>query len=737
MFSKIKSDLPASLVVFLVALPLCLGIALASGAPLISGLITGIVGGILVGAISGSHTSVTGPAAGLTAVVLTAISQLGSFDVFLTAVVIAGAIQLGLGLLRAGFIAAYIPSTVIKGLLAAIGVILILKQIPHAVGYDADAEGDFSFHQIDGENTLSDVLSALRFFSIGSTLICAVSLLMLIYWDKTPLRKIKFIPASLVVVIMGVGINVLLAYVNPAWAVAQEHLVKLPSVSLAHIESSLRFPAWGAFTNPQVWAVGFTIAIVASIETLLNLEAVDNIDVQKRRSPPNRELIAQGIGNMVVGMIGGIPLTSVVVRGSVNVYAGAQSKLSTVIHGVLLLLSILVLTPILNLIPLAALAAILLVTGYKLTRISIFKEMYSRGLSQLIPFTATILAIVFTDLLVGVMIGLGVSILFILRSNFRNPFILEKQKLHLDDTMRLELSNQVTFLNKAHLKSTLWSMPDKSKVIIDATVSNYIDHDVLDMMREFKDTVAPQRGIELNIVGLKKKYKFSDQVEFVTVLDKQMQLRLNPESILNILKDGNARFINGKRSHKYLSHQVNATSTGQYPMAVVLSCIDSRTSPELIFDSGMGDLLSIRIAGNIVSDEIVGSIELACQEIHTKLIVVMGHSNCGAVSSAITKLNIHHIGAITGKIGSAIYTVQQQNPTMATHDKSYNYEVTIANIKNSADEILSSSEYLRAQIKTGEVGIVAAYYNTETGKVIFYPYELNKQPAQYEMAVND
>ncbi|MCW3128258.1 MAG: carbonic anhydrase [Bacteroidetes bacterium] len=720
MISKIKNDLPSSIVVFLVALPLCLGVALASGAPLLAGLISGIIGGIIVGAISGSPSCVSGPAAGLTAVVLSSITQLGSFEVFLSALVIAGALQLIMGLARAGFIANYIPSNIIKGLLAAIGIILIMKQIPHAVGFDRDAEGDFAFLQLDGTNTLSELLLLPRFFSMGSIIISMLSIAVLVFWDLTPMRKIKFFPASLCVVLLGVGLNYLFGVVNPSLSIAQNHLVKLPEVSLSHLSDVLHFPSLAAFANYKVWVVGFTVAVVASIETLLNLEAVDNLDTHKRESPPNRELIAQGFGNMVAGMIGGIPVTSVVVRGSVNVYAGAQSKASTILHGVLLLMSILVLTPFLNTIPLAALAAILLVTGYKLTKISLFKEMYKKGWNQFIPFVVTIVAIVFTDLLIGILIGLAVSIFFILRSNFKNPFILEKQKLHVNETIRLELSTQVSFLNRASIKATLWGIAENSKVIIDASNCDFIDQDIQELISDFKTVVAVEKNIELNIIGLKKEYELTDHVQFVNVLDKKTQENLTPNDIMGILKAGNERFVSGNGIHKYLHQQIDATSTEQYPMAVVLGCIDSRTSPELIFDLGIGDILSTRVAGNIVSPEVIGSLELACSEIRAKLIVVMGHSNCGAVSSAVSNLKKGNIGYVTSKIRPAVHAVLSQHRDRKEWEK----EITIQNIKNSVDEIIQNSEILSDMISRREVGIVAAYYDTETGRVSFYQYEM-------------
>ncbi len=724
MFSKLKSDIPASIVVFLVALPLCLGVALASGAPLISGVISGIIGGIVVGLLSGSHTSVSGPAAGLAAVVLSAITQLGIFEVFLMAVVIAGFIQLVSGIAKAGFIANYIPSNVIKGLLAAIGIILILKQIPHAVGFDKDTEEDFSFFQKDGENTFSELLNVFSFFKIGAIIISVLSLFILIYWDKTPLKKFKFFPASLFVVILGVVINIIFKNFAPSLFIEESHLVNIPKID--SVSSLITLPSFASIGNYQVWIVAFTIAIIASLETLLNLEAVENIDPHKRQASPNRELIAQGTGNILSGLLGGIPITSVIVRSSVNINSGAETKLSAILHGIFLLISILLISPLLNLIPLASLAAILLVTGYKLAKVSLFRDMYKKGLNQFIPFVTTILAIVFTDLLIGILVGLAVSIFYLLKSNFKNPFTLEKEKLHIGETLRLELSNQVSFLNKASIKETLWSLPNNSKVIIDASYSDFIDNDVLEIIEDFKKTVSVEKNIQLNILGLKEKYKLDDHIQFVNVLDKEGQQNLRPADVLDILKKGNERFLKGKWTEKYLKHQVNATSLGQNPMAVIVSCIDSRTSPELIFDAGLGDILSIRIAGNIVNKEIIGSIELACLKMGTKLIVVLGHSNCGAVVSAIRSVSGGHISSITGKIEKAIQDCNCDRNKIE-QDKTIFDQVAKANVQNSISEILNESDLLQEKIHTGEIDIVSAFYDTTTGEVIFGGKELNQQ----------
>lgn len=718
MFSTVKNDLPASIVVFLVALPLCLGVALASGAPLLSGIIAGIIGGLVVGALSQSHASVSGPAAGLAAVVLSSITQLGSFDTFLLAVVIAGAIQLIAGIAKSGFIANYIPSNVIKGLLAAIGIILILKQIPHAVGFDRDTEDDFTFFQKDGENTFSELLNIFNFFSWGAIIISVLSLLVLIYWDKTPMKKVKIFPASLFVVILGVVINAVFQNIFPGIAIATEHLVNIPKFE--GINSMITLPNFGSIGNVQVWVVAFTIAIIASLETLLNLEAVENIDPRKRQASPNIELIAQGVGNMLSGMVGGIPVTSVIVRSSVNINAGAESKLSTILHGVFLLCSIVVLSPIINLIPLASLACILIFTGYKLAKISLFKEMYSKGQDQFIPFIATILAIVFTDLLLGVLIGLAISIFYILKSNFLNPFVLQKETMHEDETMRLELPNQVSFLNKASIKDTLWSVPPNSKVIIDATYSDFIDSDVLEIINNFKTTVSKEKSIKLNIVGLKEIYKLDDHIQFVNVLDKAGQQKLTAEVILNILKVGNERFVSGNSSEKYLKHQLNATSFGQNPFAIVLSCIDSRTTTEHIFDLGLGDIFSVRIAGNILNEDILGSMEFGVHEIGVKLIVVLGHTKCGAIIGACNHVELGNLTALLEKVKPAI----ENEKTVIEHRNGSNSvfvdKVAEQNVFCTIERIRQESSLICELENQGKIKIVGGLYDVETGKVNFY-----------------
>lgn len=716
---KLKNDIPASIVVFLVALPLCLGVALASGAPLLSGIISGILGGIVVGFLSGSQTSVSGPAAGLTAVVLAGVTQLGSFDIFLTALLIAGAIQFVMGFIKAGIVGNYVPSNVIKGLLAAIGIILILKQIPHAVGYDVDPENDFSFLQPDSENTFSELFKMLNFISPGAVVISAVSIIIIFFWDKIPLKNSKFLPSSLFVVIFGMGLNYVFIHFIPYLGLEQSHLVNVPFVNTQDLSSYFHLPNLSYLNDFRVYSVAVTIAVVASIETLLNIEAVDKIDPHKRGSPPNRELIAQGVGNMLAGLFGGIPITSVIVRSSVNIHTGNSTKFSTILHGVFILISVLTLSRVLNLIPLASLASILLMTGYKLTKITLFKDMYNKGWHQFIPFVATIVAIVFTDLLIGVLIGLAVSVFYLMRSNYRNPFTIDNDKLHIGEVIRLELANQVSFFNRPSIKNTLWQVPKNSKVIIDATYSDFVDSDVLEIIDDFKTTVAPERNIQLNVLGLKEKYELSDHIQFINVLNKETQQNLSPLKILNILKAGNERFVNGKWSEKYFRHQVNATSMGQSPMAVIVCCIDSRTSPEIVFDAGIGDLLIIRIAGNIISPEILGSIELSVKKIGAKLIVIMSHSNCGAINLAIQQENYGNIGFVTSKIDKAIYQCGHKHSEIDANDNKLIEKITRVNAENSISEVLEKSSYLRDRVSKQEIDILAAYYDTTSGKVHF------------------
>ncbi len=519
-FSNVRGDLASGLVVFLVALPLCLGIALASGAPLFSGIVSGVVGGVVVGFLSNSSLSVTGPAAGLTAIILTAITDLGGFDIFLVAVILAGLIQIGLGFLRAGSFSNYFPTSVIEGMLAAIGIIIILKQIPHAFGHDVDNEGDFFFIEKSGHSTFDTLLESINFIHGGALIIALLSLTILITWEKVPaLKKIKMLPGALVVVVLSIILNELFINSESVLAITtKNHLVNLPSFN--EIKEGFSLPNFSALTNQKVWIVALTIAAVASIETLLCIEATDKLDPYKRFTDTNRELKAQGIGNIISGFLGGLPMTSVVVRSSANINSGGRTKLATIFHGVLLILFALAIPFLLNKIPLSALAAVLLMVGYKLAKPAVFIHLWKNGFSQFIPFIITVLAVVGIDLLKGVAIGLGVSILFILYQNLKIAYSFKKESLHDGDVITIKLAQEVSFLNKASIKSTLADLPDSSIVIIDATNTKYIDFDVVEMLKDFRNVTAVDKEIKLTLKGFKEQYNI-ENTEFKHVQIKE------------------------------------------------------------------------------------------------------------------------------------------------------------------------------------------------------------------------
>jgi MFS superfamily sulfate permease-like transporter len=501
--NNLKHDLPASIIVFLVAVPLCLGIALASGAPLFSGIIAGIVGGIVVGSLSGSPLGVSGPAAGLAVIVLAAIEDLGAFESFLLAVVIAGAIQLLLGFLRAGIIGYYFPSSVIKGMLTGIGLIIILKQIPHAFGYDADPEGSLAFQQPDGHNTFSELYYMLDFISPGALVVTSLSLLILILWEQPFMKRIRLfqlVQGPLVVVVLGVLLNMFFQNF-PTFTISKEHLVQLPTFSnFTGFIGNFTFPDFSQFGNPQIYTVAITMAVVASLETLLSVEAIDKLDPYKRVTPTNRELKAQGIGNMLSGLIGGLPVTQVIVRSSANIQSGGRTKTSAIAHGILMLSCVVAIPHVLNMIPLASLAAILFLVGYKLAKPKLFIDMYQKGWIQFVPFVVTVLGIMFTDLLYGIGMGLIVAIMNILYDNYKTPYFFDKSKYHKGDEVNIALSEDVTFINKAAIMKAFKQIPNGAKVVIDASKNVHMDEDIWEIIEDFKRSTK-YRDIDLKLEG--------------------------------------------------------------------------------------------------------------------------------------------------------------------------------------------------------------------------------------------
>lgn len=504
MFKYLKNDLPASIVVFFVALPLCLGIALASGAPLFSGLIAGIIGGIVVGAMSGSQIGVSGPAAGLAAIVLTAIGALGGFENFLLAVVLGGVIQLIFGILKAGIIGYYFPSSVIKGMLTGIGIIIILKQIPHFFGYDADPEGDFAFFQVDGENTFSEILNALNNISPGATIVAVLGLAILLLWDKVLSKKgkiFKLVQGPLVAVVVGI-VFYNLTKGSALWGISADHLVSVPvPKDASSFLAQFSFPNFGAITNPQIWITAFTIALVASLETLLCVEATDKLDPEKRVTPTNKELLAQGTGNIISGLIGGLPITQVIVRSSANIQSGGKSKMAAIIHGFFLLISVLLIPTLLNMIPLSVLAAILFIVGFKLAKPSLFKKMYDLGWKQSIPFFVTVIGIVFTDLLIGIGLGLAVGIVVILIKSYQNSHFL-----HIEDQsngkhrIKMTFAEEVTFFNKGAILKELDSLPRDTYLELDVRKTRYLDNDIIEILDDFAFK-AKEKHIDIKLVS--------------------------------------------------------------------------------------------------------------------------------------------------------------------------------------------------------------------------------------------
>lgn len=717
LFEHPAEDILSGIVVFLVALPLCLGIALASGAPLISGLISGIIGGLVIGYISQSHTSVSGPAASVSAVVLVAIQDLGSFEIFLMALVIGGVIQFFIGLLRAGIIADYMPTSIIKGLLAAIGLILIISQLRYAVGLELASDNFMEYSGNFIENSRDFFMQVLNSFHPGAVILTAISLSLLLGWDKTPLSRYKLIPPSLVVVVLGVLINLSFGLISPALVLDGIHLVKIPTVdSLGEL---VTFPEFSAITNPKVWTTGLTIAVIASISSLLNIEATDNIDPHKRKTPPNRELIAQGIGNALAGLFGGTAITSVIVRSSVNIEAGSRSKLSTIIHGALLLLSVVLLSPIMNLIPLASLSAILLIVGYKLASLDVVKSLYKKGMTQFIPFVTTVVAILLTDVLVGVLIGAMVSIFYLLRGNYYNPFFIENSQRSQGNTFKLELSNEVSFLNKPSIKNTLWNIPDNSKVVIDASFSSFIDQDIIDMLNDFQNTVAREHHIDVKIVGLKDRYESAEELEFpgeVEVLEHPLS---TPGEILEHLKSGHEKYTSGNIVSRRLRNSELRDFLSDAPLAAVINCVDFREPLNMLLNTDIGELVPIRSIGTLAVPEVVLGAVAACRSQGARLIIVMANSDNRFIREALQL----HLDGVDSYLFPLVKNAAEAgmilpDSTDQSRDKLAD-DIARFNARSTAAHIAKEHNYVAQQIREGHIGVCWAFFDRSSGAIEF------------------
>ncbi len=633
-FSHFKQDLPASLVVFFVALPLCLGIALASGAPLFSGIIAGIVGGVVVGAASGSPLGVSGPAAGLAVIVLGYLATLGSWEAFLLAVVISGVIQVIAGYLKLGSVARYFPESVIKGMLSGIGLIIILKQIPHAVGYNSEFKNDFGFENLDSANTFSELSHMFSHLTPNAVIITLTSMLILISWDhffSKKHRMLNAIPSPLVAVVAGIILAQFLS-------LHETQIVKIPvTKNIGEFLGQFTMPDFSQIANPQIYMMALVMAIIASIETLLCVEATDKLDPQKRVTPTNRELKAQGLGNIVSGLIGGLPITQVIARSSANISFGAKTKLSAISHGFLLLISAIAIPGLLNLIPLATLACVLLMVGYKLAKPAIFKEVYALGRENFIPFIATIIGMLYFDLLKGVGIGMGFATFFVLRNNYHARNVLQ---------------------NSEH-------------------------QEVSALTKEVRDSMSPAKAVRL-------------------------------------LKDGNKRFVNNLKLNRNLLQQINETSEKQHPFAFILSCIDSRTSAELVFDQGLGDIFSCRIAGNVLNDDILGSMEFACEVAGAKVIMVLGHSGCGAIKGACDHVEMGKLTGLLKKIKPAIKAAKLIKTTADFHSLDFVEKVSSINVERVVKQITKESKIVNELHRKGKIAIISGMYDVSTGVVDFY-----------------
>lgn len=710
-------DLLAGLVVFLVALPLCLGIALASGTDLFTGLLSGIVGGIVVGWLSGSHTSVSGPAAGLTVIVASLIHRLGSLETFLLAVFLAGLIQAVLGLARAGFIASFVPSGVINGLLTAIGLTLVIGQVSYLLGRAPNAPASGPFNH-------------------GALAIGLLSLAILMIWERSErLRKSPF-PAPLAVVLLALAVQSWWQQTGSSWQLGRDWLVQVTEIGRAdELLGLLTFPDFSQWANPAVHVAAVTIAAVASLETLLNLEAVDKLDPLRRSSPPNRELFAQGVGNITVGLLGGLPITSVVVRGTVNINAGGRTKLAAIFHGLLMAASVLLAAGLLNRIPLSCLAAILVATGFKLASPKLVRKIWHAGWDQFLPYLITVIAIVATDLLGGILIGLIVSVGFILYSNYRRPAMLSIEKHLGQDLYQMQLANQVSFLNRAAIDRALNQVPSGAHLLIDASQNLYLDSDIRELLRDYAQEVAPVRGVTISLKGFRSRHAIEDRIHFAAHSTSELQAGLNPAAVLQMLREGNDRFRRQQRLPREWSDLRAETGGGQFPLAVVLGCIDSRAPAEKIFDVGLGNISNIRIAGNmILGRQALASLEFACTESGVKLAVLMAHTGSPVIARIVQAICApeelpleepasfgEHFPFLVEGLQPSITAAEKANyPQLdATARQELCDQIARRNILRALEVIPQVSPTIRGRLQQQQLGMIAAIYHTGRGEVEF------------------
>jgi carbonic anhydrase len=721
---NIKYDLPAGLVVFLVALPLCLGVALASEAPLFSGLIAGIVGGIVVSMLSGSNLAVTGPAAGLTVIVTSSIDKLGNYQTFLLAVVISGILQIIFGYVKAGNIANFFPSSVVKGMLAAIGIILIFKQIPHALGYDVNHEGDFSFFQWDHENTFTEIVKAFKKTELGAIIISSTSILFLILWNRPIFKKVNVIPAALVVVYLGICLNILFHNIFPNLELSYYHLVDIPvSKGFNDFIDVFSFPDFNSLSNINVYFVALTIALVASLETLLSVSAIDKLDPQMRRTPANRELKAQGVGNMISGLIGGLPVTAVIVRGAANVNAGAKSKMSAFFHGCFILIAVLVMPKIMNMIPFSCLAAILILVGYKLTKISLFRNLYNQGWEQFLPFIVTIVAIFFTDLLKGIAVGMAVSAFFILKRNLNNSGFLHKEDLDQGQKIRIVLAEEVSFLNKASIIERLDKIKDKADVVIDASNSRYIDNDILQIIEEFT-ILSKRKQINVELVGFSKAY----QVVNRKIIDDS-----------HLQQDYEMLFANNKKWVKEkLVEDVDyfkKLAEGQFPKYLFIGCSDSRITVNEITGTDAGELFVHRNIANLVIHtdmNLMSVLQYSVEVLKVEHVIVCGHYGCGGVKAAVDGRDHGLIDKWLRNIKD-VYRIYKKDLNKIEDDDERHNKLVELNVREQVYHLCMTSIIQKAWDKGDRPHVHGWVYDIHEGLIIDLNVDVHKEFPAYDI----
>ncbi|HCA89584.1 MAG TPA: carbonic anhydrase [Legionellales bacterium] len=714
------SDTLASLVVFLIALPLYLSLAWAAGVPWYAGIISGMVGGLVVGLISQSQVSITGPSVALSAIVITAIHQLHHVPSLMLAIMLAGILQLCMGYLRVGFIADYLPSNVIEGLLCAVGMLLILKHIPWALTFSPNFIS-LKAQLIEGTNhfTFTPLNHLFYQINLGAVIITGASIFVL-YLLKIKRVKLTYLSIPLIFILIGLILNEFFIFTHSAFIQTQPFLINLPAnFNMYHFLAHHELPNWQAWQNPYVYLFALLIAFSASIESLFNLKASEKLDKKKRYCSKSRELIAQGMGNITSGLLGGLPVATLVSQTAVNIEARACSRYAARIYGLLFLATLMIWPYWLNKIPLASIAMVLMYVGYQLTKPIIFKNYYHQGMDRFIPFIVTFISILAFNILVGTVIGLVCSLFIILKHNSQTRLDVIKEQYPSGTTYRLLLPQHLSFLKRASFMAELYSIPSNTQLIIDARYSDFIDKEIIELIEEFRQEHAPLKAIALNLIGFKPQYAIHDYIDFINITTYDAQTSVRAFEVLRLLKEGNMRFIEEKRINRSPRIDVHYTAPKQYPMGIILGCIDSRVPVETIFDMGVGDLFCARVAGNVMNDDMLASIEYACHVAGAKLIVVLGHTRCGAVQAACDHVQTGHITQLLAKLNPVLAAETTFIEERTSQNTQFVQRITTLNVAHTVNQLYERSDILKNAIQKNEIGIVGAIYDVETGCVQF------------------